>query len=156
VLLLALMHVINTYREQVPPALAGLGDPLERFRAVYAAFCRVVADNIDATVLVYRSTNSLPADQRDIVKRGELETGAMIADTIRDCVAAKLFRDVDVDLATFQVLMSVHMWALKNWHFKARIDLDAYIAGSVDTLVRGFATPTGLARHLREAAPNVG
>ncbi|EJW11392.1 Transcriptional regulator, TetR family [Rhodovulum sp. PH10] len=148
VLLLALLHVINTYREQVPPALEGIDDPLARFRAVHAAFCRVVAENIDATVLVYRSTNSLPSEQRAIVKRGELETGEMIAQTIRDCMAAGLFRDLDVELATYQVLMNVHMWALKNWHLKTRFDVDAYIAESADLLVRGFASAEGLRRHL--------
>ena len=151
-LLLALLHVINTYREQVPSKLKKIEDPLERFRTVHAAFCRVVAENLDATVLVYRSTNSLPPEKRDLIKQGEVETGGMVAEAIAACVEAKLFREVDVDLMTYEVLMNSHMWALKNWHFKQRYDVDGYIDASFDFLVRGMATPKGLKRHLELCA----
>jgi len=152
VLLLALLHVINTYREQVPAKLTKIDDPLERFRTVHAAFCRVVAENIDATVLVYRSTNSLPPEKRGLIKQGEIETGTMVSEAIVDCIAAKLFREVDVDLTTYEVLLNSHMWALKNWHFKQRYDIDTYIDVSFDFLVRGLATPKGLKRHLETRA----
>ena len=151
-LLLALLHVLDSYREKVPAALKGVKDPLERIYAVQAVFCRIVAGNLDATVLVYRSTNSLPPARRALIKEREVETNEFIAAAIRDCIAASLFREVDVDFVAYQFVMNVHMWALKNWHFKVRFDIDGYIEASFDFFVHALATPKGLkAYHSRKA-----
>lgn len=153
VLLLALLHVLDTYRAVVPAALEGVTDPLARVRTALSAFCHVVSDNLDATVLVYRSTRSLPAEQRDMIKRREIETNEIIAQTIRACIAAKLFRETDVDFVTYQLVMNIHMWALKHWHFKSRFDIEGFIVESFDFFVHALATPKGLKAYerLREA-----
>lgn len=152
VLLLALLHVLDTYRAIVPQALEGVVDPLERVRTVLAAFCRVVSDNLDATVLVYRSTRSLPPAQRDLIKRSEIEANEIIAEPIRACIAAKLFRDADVDFVTYQLVMNIHMWALKHWHFKTRFDLDGFVAESFNYFVHAMATPKGMKAYERLCA----
>jgi AcrR family transcriptional regulator len=149
VLLLTLLHVLDTYRAVVPKALEGVTDPLERVRTVLSAFCHVVADNLDATVLVYRSTRSLPPAQRDMIKRSEIETNEILAEAIRACIRVKLFREVDVDFATYQLVMNIHMWALKHWHFKNRFDVDGFVAVSFDFFVNALATPKGLKAYER-------
>jgi len=155
VLLLALLHVLDTYRAVVPQALEGVADPLERVRTALAAFCRVVGENLDATVLVYRSTRSLPPAQRELIKRSEIEANEIIAEPIRACIKEKLFREADVDFATYQLVMNIHMWALKHWHFKTRFDLDGFVAQSFDYFVHAMATPKGLKAYdkLRAAPP---
>lgn len=152
VLLLALLHVLDIYREEVPAALEGVVDPLARMRTVMSSFCRIVAANLDATVLVYRSTNSLPPAQRELIKRREIETNQIISSAIRACIGAGLFRDVDVDFATYQLVMNIHMWALKHWHFKSRFTVDAFIDESFDFFVHALATPKGLKAYERLAA----
>jgi len=147
VLLLALLSVLDTYRAEIPNALKGVTDPLERFRTALSAFCHIVAARLDATVLAYRSTKTLPSPQRALIKQSEIETNEIIAEIIRDCIKAKLFRDVDVDLITYQFVMYVHMWALKHWHFKSRFTVDAYIDAGYDFFVHSLATPKGLKHY---------
>jgi AcrR family transcriptional regulator len=72
ILLLTLLSVLQSYRAEIPEALEGLTDPLERLWAAVNAYCRVVSRHRAATVLAYRSTKSLPAEQRSLVKKEEL------------------------------------------------------------------------------------
>lgn len=144
VLLLALLHVLDTYRSETPSQLKGVVEPLARLRTALASFCRIVDSNLDATVLVYRSTKSLPAEQRELVKRGEVDANEIIAEVIRDCIRAKLFREVDVDFVTYQLIMNIHMWALKHWHFKPQLGIESFIDESFDFFVHALATPRGL------------
>lgn len=155
VLLLALLHVLDTYSAEIPRALRDVKDPMRQLYTVLAAFCRIVANNLDATVLVYRSTKSLPPAQRELVKRSEMEANQFFADALRACIAAKLFRPVEVEIATYQIVMSVHMWALKHWHFKAQFDIEQYISSCFDYHIHALATAAGLRhyrRHFQEEA----
>jgi len=153
VLLLALLHVLETYQAEMPSVLEGVADPLARLRAVLASFCRIVDNNLDATTLVYRSTKSLPPQQRELVKQGEIDANEIIAEQIRNCIKAKLFREVDVDFVTYQLVMNVHMWALKHWHFKPRLSIERFIDESFDFFVHALATPRGLKYyHKRKAS----
>lgn len=153
VLLLALLHVLDTYRAETPSVLKGVVEPLARLRTAMASFCRIVDNNLDATILVYRSTKSLPPEQREFVKQGEIDANEIIAETIRDCIKAKLFREVDVDFVTYQLIMNIHMWALKHWHFKPRLSIEGFIEESFDFFVHALATPRGLKYyHKRKAS----
>ncbi len=78
ILFLALQTVLDTYKERIPRATEGIDDPLKRFRAAVHAYCRVIDANIEATVLVYRETKSLSRARRDVIKRKEMETNALI------------------------------------------------------------------------------
>lgn len=147
VLLLALLHVLEIYQAEVPKAVEGVKDPMDRLYVVLSTFTQIVADNLDATVLVYRSTKSLPPPQRELVKRSEMESNEIIASAIRDCVKAGIFRKVDVDFATYQFVMNIHTWALKNWHFKERYKVSDYVLTSMDFFVHAMATPQGLKKY---------
>jgi AcrR family transcriptional regulator len=152
VLLLALLHVLDTYRAETPSVLKGVVEPLARLHTALASFCRIVDNNLDATILVYRSTKSLPPEQRELVKQGEIDANEIIAETIRDCIKAKLFREVDVDFATYQLVMNIHMWALKHWHFKPRLSIEGFIDESFDFFVHALATPQGLKYYQKRKA----
>ncbi len=127
VLLLSILDVIEAYRREIPAALEGLTDPLERFRTAVATYCRVVDRLRPATVLAYRSTRSLPAERRKLVMQAEVQTNALIAETIQDCVDAGVFHDVDVEFLTYQAVMLAHSWALKHWRLSQRYTIDEYI-----------------------------
>jgi hypothetical protein len=145
--------VLDTYRAETPSALKGVVEPLARLHTALASFCRIVDNNLDATILVYRSTKSLPPEQRELVKQGEIDANEIVAETIRDCIKAKLFRPVDVDFVTYQLIMNIHMWALKHWHFKPRLSIEGFIDESFDFFVHALATPQGLKYyHKRKAS----
>ncbi len=143
VLLLALLSVLESYKREIPAALAGLSDPLERFWAANRAYCRVVDQWREATVLAYRSTKSLPEDRRRLIKETEIETNGMIAACLRDCIDAGLMRDVNVDLAAYQLVTFAHSWALKHWRLKELCNLEEYIRQGFDFFAQALLTPKG-------------
>lgn len=149
VLLLALMSVLDLYRHEIPRALEGLHDPMERWFAAVRAYCRVVHEHRVATVLAYRSTKSLPPDRREAIKRSEIETNALIADCLREGVTAGLFRPVNVNVVTYQFVSFAHTWALKHWRLQDLCTLDEYVSSGLDFFAHALFTRAGW-RHYRK------
>jgi AcrR family transcriptional regulator len=147
VLLLALLNVLDSYKEEIPAALAGLTDTLERFWSALDAYCRVVDKRREETVLAYRSTKSLPEDRRHRIKKTEIDTNQLIANCLHDCIADGLMREVNVDLVTYQLVVFAHSWALKHWRLKDICSLDDYIAQGFDLFAHGLLTPAGWERY---------
>ena len=152
VLLLVLLSVLDSYKQEIPAALAGLTDPLERFWAAVGAYCRVVDQRREATVLAYRSTKSLPDDRRRLIKESEIETNGMIAACLRDCIKAGLMREVDVELVAYQLVTFAHSWALKHWRLKELCDLEGYISQGFDFFAQALLTPKGRRHHQKLTA----
>jgi AcrR family transcriptional regulator len=152
ILFLALQAVLDTYKERIPRAIEGTEDPLQRFRAAVHAYCRVIDANIAATVLVYRETKSLSRPRRDVIKRKETETNALIEARIRDCIRAGLFEKVDAALLTYQIVMIAHAWALKAWHFAGTMTVDQYVDRNLALLLHPLLTERGRREGLRLVA----
>ena len=140
VLLMVLLNVTDAYNTQIPQAIAGETDALKRFKIVIAAYCRIVDSMREATVLAYRSTKSLPADKRQVIKQKELETNRIISKCIEACVGAGLFRTVNVEFATYQIVMFAHGWGLKHWRYREVITLEDYIAEGTEFFLRALRT----------------
>ncbi len=149
VLLLSLLSVLDSYLKEIPAALAGLTDPLERCCVAVNAYCRVVDQRREATVLAYRSTKSLPGERRELVKNAELETNALVSACIQDCIGAGLFRPVNVELVTYQLVAFAHTWALKHWRLKTLCSLDEYIAQGFDFIAHALLTAKGRRRYAK-------
>jgi len=144
VLYLVLVEVLDGYKRRIPAALAGLSDPLVRFRGAVRGYCAVNDEKAAATVLAYRETSSLRKERRDAIKQLETETNELIAACIKDCVEAGYFeRDIDVELLTYHVVMMSHAWALKAWRFRGLMSLDAYVARGLRLMLGGILTARG-------------
>lgn len=143
VLLLALLSVLESYKREIPAAIEGLTDPLERWCVALAAYCRVVDQHRVATLLTYRSTKSLPEDRRRFIKDCEIETNELIASCLRACVNEEVFRAVNVDLVTYQAITFAHSWALKHWRLKEICTLDQYIREGQDFFAHALLTQKG-------------
>ncbi len=135
VLFLTIVDVLDTYRDRIPAATAGIGDPLERFKAAVHAYCRVIDENVDATVLAYRETKSLGKARRNVIKHKEAETNALLARCVEDCIAAGLFERIDVGMLVYQIVMFAHAWALKAWHFGDRMSVEQYVDRGLDLML---------------------
>lgn len=146
VLLLVLLQVVEAYAQEIPRAMEGIDDPLERLVRAVRAYCRVVDRHRAATVLAYRSTKSLSPERRILIQTRETETNDFIAHEIVACMKGGLVRKLNVDVLTYQVVLVAHGWALKSWYFKSRLPLEEYIADSLDILLTGILTPVGLRR----------
>ena len=142
-LLLAILDVLDSYATELPLAVRGIESPMERCCAAFRAYCKVVDEFREATVLAYRSTKSLPEKQRQLIKNAERDTNELIAGYIQACIDEGLFRPVDRQLATYQLVMYAHTWALKHWQFKKRFDLETYIEQGVDLFLHSLLTDKG-------------
>lgn len=143
VLFLALVEVLNSYLREVPLALAGLTDPMERFCAAVRAYGHVIDERIAATALVYRETKWLRRERRDLLKQKEAETNKLISDCIEHCVREAVFEDVDVELLTYQIVMFCHAWALKAWHFQGRMTIEEYVDRGLKLMLSPVVTARG-------------
>jgi AcrR family transcriptional regulator len=143
VLLLVLEQVVDAYARELPPAIAKATTPIAKLVAAISAYCRIVDDMRAATVLAYRSTKSLPKHKREVIQKKELATNTMISDVVRECIEGGYIRDVEVDIFTYQIVMTAHGWALKSWYFKTVCTIDEYVRASTDILLRGVLTKRG-------------
>lgn len=149
VLLLSLMSVLESYKTEIPLSVNESDDPLEALWSSLATYCRVIDRRRNAAVLAYRSTKSLPREQREIIMRLEVETNEFIAQRLRDGIAAGLFREINVDLITYQLVLYAHTWALKHWRLSQITTIEGYIEQGFDFFVHAMATPAGLVQYGR-------
>ncbi len=145
-LLLSILDVLDSYATDLPLSVRGIEGPLERCCAVFRAYCKVVDERRGATVLAYRSTKSLPAEQRQFIKNAERDTNELVAGYIQACMDQGLFRPVDSGLATYQLVMYAHSWALKHWQFKKCFDLETYVSQGLDLFLHSMLTSKGWAQ----------
>jgi len=142
-LLLSILTVLDAYATELPLAVRGVEDPLERCREAFRAYCRVVDRYREATVLAYRSTKSLPREQRQFIMNAERDTNELVEGYVRACIEQGLFRAVDSQIATYQLVMYAHSWALKHWQFKQRFDLGSYVEQGLDLFLHAMLTEKG-------------
>jgi AcrR family transcriptional regulator len=147
VLLLVLLEVVDGYAREIPLAIEGVTDPLDRFVTAIDSYCRVVDRHRAATVLAYQSTKSLSPDRRELIQQREIETNRIIAITIAECMKSGLVRKANADVLAYQIVLIAHGWALKSWYFKSRLSLDEYIQESIGILLNGILTPMGERRY---------
>ena len=132
VLLLGLMFVMERFRRELESSRGEGTEPLSRLYAALDTYCRVVDRHPEATVLAYRSTMSLPREYREYIKQVEVDTNEFIAIRLRACIAAGLFREINVELVTYQLVLYAHTWALKHWRLSQFTDLDGYLEQGFD------------------------
>ena len=142
-LFLALQEVLEAYQRQIPQALEGISEPLQRLCTAVHTHCRINGGAVDATVLAYRETKSLRRERRTAIKQKELEANEMIAACVRDCIASGLFSDIDIDMFVYQIVMFSHTWALKAWHFGKLMDVGTYVDRGLKLMLRGVLTAAG-------------
>jgi len=144
VLFLTLRLVLETYEHEIPPRLEGVEHPVERLCMALWAYCSIVDGLKQATVLAYRSTKSLRAERRAVVKEDEIRTNRLMEACIRACVAGGYMRKVNEYLLAYQYVTFAHAWALKHWALRGKYNLAKYVAEGVRLLIEPFLTDKGI------------
>ncbi len=155
VLLLVILDVLDAYAREIPSALVGIEEPLDRLIASVSAYCHVVDRYRAATVLAYRSTKSLSKEKRGIIQQRETETNDNIAREIKNCIKKGVLKTIDSDITTYQLVMIAHAWALKSWYFKSRVNIDGYIDQTIRNIFLGVLTTMGARRYETISKANV-
>lgn len=143
VLLFSILECVDSYAREIPTAAEAETHPIARLRAAFAAYCHVVDKYKAATVLAYRSTKSLDRERRKLVMKRELETNALLARYVRECIAGGYIREINVELISYQLVMMAHAWALKAWHFSRLFTIEDYVRQSFDIALNGVLTSAG-------------
>jgi len=145
ILFLSLKLVLETYEKEIPLRLEGVKHPVERLCMALWAYCTIVDELREATVLAYRSTKSLRADRRALVKADEIRTNRLLQGCLRACIAGGYMRQVNEYLLVYQYVNFCHAWALKHWALRSRFSLGRYVAEGIGLLVEPFLTAKGRA-----------
>ena len=145
VLFLSLKLVLESYEKEIPPRLAEVKHPVERLCMALWAYCTIVDRLRDATVLAYRSTKSLRADRRSLIKQDELRTNRLLQDCLRACITGGHLRQVNEYLLVYQYVTFCHAWALKHWALRDKFGLGKYVSEGIGLLVEPFLTAKGRA-----------
>lgn len=141
-LLDVITNVLDALAAEVPPAVAAAGeDPVRGLAAAFRAYCGVIDEHRHAAVLTYRETKHLDARSRAMLKDLELSTSEPLRRLIREAVAHGAFRDVDVDLVSYNMLLVAHGWALKHWFFERHGSFEEYVSEQRAMLLNALLVP---------------
>jgi AcrR family transcriptional regulator len=127
-LLATIVRILDVFRDQLAPVMDAAGDDVvEQLAAGIRRYIQIVDDNLDGVVLTYRESRTLGPGGRTQIKELEIATAAPLHAAIEAGISAGVFRDVDVDLTVFDIMLIAHGWALKHWHFGPIYTVDEYI-----------------------------
>lgn len=146
-LFLALSHIVETNKQEIPAALDGVEDPILRLRAAVEAYARVMDENRDAVLLTYRESKSLTQEYKEVLKSLEIETNRLISTCIERCISAGYMRKTKVELLTYHLVVVSHAWALKYWRLRRITTLDEYIKVNIHSVWEHFLTGKGLEHY---------
>lgn len=119
--------VLNIFQHSLTRQIGGIDDPEEKLAVAAILYFRVVEQQSDKALLIYRKSDSLDKASKARVMQLEVAVSEVFAGIIREGIERGLFKDVDPDLAAYNTIMMAHTWILKKWHFKRRLTLDKYI-----------------------------
>ncbi len=146
-LLIVLTDVLEDFRTGLRAATDGIEDPIERLRAVFAAYVGVLDRRRSALLLAYRETGTLPPAGRRKVMDAERTKLAPFLAAIDDAVALGLLEVDDRRLTAYHLIMSAHTWALKNWYLRDLVTLDQYQHHQLALVLRSSLTPDARVRY---------
>ena len=128
-LLATIVRILDVFRDQLAPVIDAAGDDVvDQLTAGIRRYIQIVDENLDGVVLTYRESRTLGAPERTQIKDLEIATAAPLRAVIEAGIGRGIFRRVDVDLTVFDIMLLVHGWALKHWHFGPSYTIDEYIA----------------------------
>ncbi len=138
VLLLVIEDILKAYAQQVPQAMSGIADPLERLAAGFLSYCGVVDSYQTATLLAYRESRSLSRSGLHSVISHEIETTGLLVAELDAAVAAGTLRTHDTALVGSDLVFLAHMWALKRWQLRDRMTVEAYGRAQLGLVLGGL------------------
>ena len=119
--------VLNIFQESLIREIEGLEDPEEKLVIAVIIYFRVVDLHKEKALLLYQKSRSLDKASKARVMQLEVDVARIFGGIIEEGIQKGVFRDVDVDLTAYNIIMMSHMWILKQWHFKRRLSLEKYI-----------------------------
>lgn len=133
---LIMEDVLEEFKEGITRETAGITDPEERLAIAFIVLARLVDRRKDQLLLLYQKSGSLDRPAKSRIMQLEVELSEVLASIIRQGIGQGVFRPVDADLLAYDIIMMAHMWVLKNWHFKKRMNLERYADEQLKNVMR--------------------
>lgn len=130
--------VLNLFQEGLVREIKGIDDPKQKLAAAIILYFTVVDQQKEKALLIYQKSNSLDKTSRSRVMQLEVAVSEVFARILDEGIQRGVFRDVDVDLMAYNIMMMAHMFVLKRWHFKHRLTLEKYIDLQKETVLRAL------------------
>lgn len=141
-LLAVIVEVLDSFAAAVPLAVEAAGpDPVLRLAAAFRAYCEVIEAHRHATVLTYRESKSLSPEGRAKIMELEVQTSEPLREVLRAGRDTGVFEVEDVDLASYNLLLLAHAWALKHWYFERTLGFEDYVAKQTASALRSMLAP---------------
>lgn len=118
--------VLHIFRDSLTKEIHGIEDPEEKLAVATGLYFKVVEQQKDKALLIYRKSNVLDKAAKAKIMQLEVEVSAIFRKIIQEGIDKGVFKPVDVDLMAYNILIIAHMWVLKKWHFKNRLTLEQY------------------------------
>ena len=124
---LIMEDVLKTFQESLTKEIKGIDDPVEKLAIAVILYLRVLDQQREKVLLLYQKSGSLDRDSKTRIMALEVAVSEIFTKIINEGILQGVFKEVDVDLMAYNIIMMSHMWMLKHWHFKKRLTLDKYI-----------------------------
>ena len=124
---LIMEDVLTCFQENLVEMSEDIDDPEEKLADAIDIYTRVVDLQRDKALIIYQASKSLDKTSKIRVMQLEEETSNIFEKIITEGIEQGVFKEVDVDLMAYNIMVMAHMWALKRWHFKNRLSLNQYI-----------------------------
>lgn len=135
---LIMEDVLNTFEQRLSGQIRGMDDPEEKLAIAAILYFRVVDEHREKALLIYQKSSALDKPSRYKVMELEVLISEVFAGIISEGIERGVFRNVDVDLFSYNIIIMAHMWVLKRWHFKDRLSLDKYIDLQLETILNAL------------------
>jgi AcrR family transcriptional regulator len=132
---LIMEDLLSTFRESLTSHLISIHDPGEKLGAAVILFCKAVDQQREKILLIYQKSGSLDAASKAKIMQLEVEVSEIFGGIIKEGIEAGLFKEVDIDVMAFNIIMMAHMWVLKKWHLERRLDLEKFIELQLATIL---------------------
>lgn len=119
--------VLKVFQDSLLQQIGGIDDTEKKLAIAIELLFRVVDRQRDKVLLIYQKSSSLDKASKSSVMRLEVEMAEVIGKIIAEGIDEGIFKAVDIDLMSYNILMLACTWVLKQWHFKKRLTLDQYI-----------------------------
>ncbi|RLB26459.1 MAG: hypothetical protein DRG71_02150 [Deltaproteobacteria bacterium] len=130
--------VLSIFQDSLLPQIKGIEDPEEKLAIALILYFRVVDQQREKALLIYQKSSSLDRPSKARIMQLEVDVSKIFGDIIKEGIELGVFREIDVDLMAYNIIIMAHMWVLKRWHFKTRLSLDQYIDLQLATIMRAL------------------
>jgi AcrR family transcriptional regulator len=127
--------ILTCFQENLVQMTHGIDDPEERLAVAIDVYFRVVDQQTEKALLIYQKSSSLDKASRARVMQLEVDVGTIFGKIIDEGIERGAFKEVDVDLMSYNIMMLAHMWALKRWHFKNRLNINRFVDLQTETVM---------------------